>query len=84
LGALAIVLPVRTTIKEWAYAGLVFDLIGATYSIAASGQPISSWAFMALPIILAIGSYVFYHKKLKSGNSKSEQNYENILAASVA
>jgi len=84
LGALAIMTPVRPAIKEWAYAGLFFDLIGATYSIAASGQPVANWAFMALPIILAIGSYTFYHKKIKLGNNKSEQKYENILAGSVA
>jgi hypothetical protein len=84
LGALAIIFPVRSTIKEWAYAGLFFDLIGATYSIAASGQPVANWAFMALPIILGIGSYVFYHKKLKLANSNREQNYESRLAGSVA
>lgn len=84
LGALAIVLPIRSSIKEWAYAGLFFDLIGATYSIAAVGQPVSDWAFMALPIILGIGSYVFYHKKLKLTASKNEEKYENILAGSVA
>jgi hypothetical protein len=84
LGALAILLPVRSSIKEWAYAGLFFDLIGATYSIAAAGKPVSDWAFMALPIILGISSYVFYHKKLKLNDSKREQKYQNAFAGSVA
>lgn len=78
LGVLAIVIPVRSTIREWAYAGLFFDLIGATYSIAAIGQPVANWAFMALPILLGVGSYIFYHKKLKLSVSKSETKYENI------
>src|SRR5688572_17461531 len=38
LGAIAILIPGYPRIKEWAYAGLFFDLIGATYSsIAVSG-----------------------------------------------
>src|SRR6185312_5391818 len=32
LGAIAILIPGFRTIKEWAYAGLFFDLIGAFYS----------------------------------------------------
>src|SRR5215831_17928255 len=39
LGVIAILIPGYGRIKEWAYAGLFFDLIGATYSgIAASGK----------------------------------------------
>ena len=61
LGVLAILLPVSHRLKEWAYAGLVFDLIGATFSIIAIGKP--DWAFMALPLFLAAGSYIFYHRR---------------------
>lgn len=32
LGCIAILIPSFKKIKEWAYAGLVFDLIGAIYS----------------------------------------------------
>lgn len=32
LGSLAILIPSFKKIKEWAYAGLIFDLIGAVYS----------------------------------------------------
>ncbi|MFL5743913.1 MAG: DoxX family protein, partial [Niastella sp.] len=31
-GSIAILIPGLKTIKEWAYAGLFFDLLGATYS----------------------------------------------------
>ncbi|MFH6983364.1 DoxX family protein [Marinoscillum luteum] len=31
-GCIALVLPKFNRLKEWAYAGLFFDLIGATYS----------------------------------------------------
>ena len=35
LGVIAILIPGFPRIKEWAYAGLAFDLIGAVYSIKA-------------------------------------------------
>jgi DoxX-like family len=73
LGVIAILIPDYAKIKEWAYAGLVFDLIGATYSIIASGQPAANYVFMIVPLILAAGSYIFYHKKLKfSASAKTE------------
>jgi len=63
LGAIAILIPGFPRIKEWAYAGLMFDLLGATYSIVAAGLP--GVAFMILPFVLGIGSYFFYHKRRK-------------------
>jgi uncharacterized membrane protein YphA (DoxX/SURF4 family) len=38
LGALAIVVPALPRLKEWAYAGMIFDLTGAAVSRAASGD----------------------------------------------
>jgi len=64
LGVIAILVPGYPRVKEWAYAGLFFDLIGATYSIiATSGTPIHR-GFMALPLLLGTLSYVYYHKRL--------------------
>jgi hypothetical protein len=65
LGVVAILLPGYPRLKEWAYAGLVFDLVGATWSIYASGQPTVNWVFMPIPIALAAASYIFYLKKIK-------------------
>lgn len=62
LGTVAILVPGYPRLKEWAYAGLSFDLAGATYSLIASGQPASGWVFMIVPIALAVSSYVFYQK----------------------
>jgi hypothetical protein len=53
-------------LKEWAYAGLAFDLIGAIYSHIAFGDPITQWLGILPPVLFLVGSYVFYHKKLKS------------------
>jgi hypothetical protein len=65
LGAIAILVPGFPRLKEWAYAGLVFDLIGATYSEVASGHGGGEVAFMLLPFTLVFGSYMYYHKRLK-------------------
>lgn len=63
-GVLAILVPGFPRLKEWAYAGLVFDLLGATYLIIMAGLPASSWVPMIIPISLAAGSYILYHKRL--------------------
>lgn len=63
LGAVAILIPGFPRIKEWAYAGFAFDLIGATYSIAAIGKP--DWAFNLLPLVLLAVAYFLYHKRKK-------------------
>jgi hypothetical protein len=65
LGVVAILIPGYPRIKEWAYAGFFFDLIGATYSIISLGAPPANWIFMALPLGLGICSYVFYHRKVR-------------------
>ena len=80
LGVLAILLPISSKIKEWAYAGLFFDLIGATFSIMAIGK--ADWMFMLLPIFLGIGSYVFYHKKrkLKTAGTNTSKHMSVAIA----
>lgn len=66
LGVIAILIPGFPRIKEWAYAGLLFDLLGAVYSIMASGKPAENWAPVFIPIAFGVLSYVYYHKKAKA------------------
>jgi hypothetical protein len=63
LGIAAILIPGFPRTKEWAYAGLTFDLVGATYSSIAVGDPASMWAFMFIGFAIIAGSYVCYHRK---------------------
>jgi hypothetical protein len=65
LAIIAILVPGFPRLKEWAYAGLAFDMIGAMYSMYAVGNPVSQWAFMLVFIAVLFCSYIFYHKKLK-------------------
>jgi hypothetical protein len=43
LGGIAILAPGTPRLKEWAYAGIVFDLSGAALSHAAFGHPPTKW-----------------------------------------
>jgi uncharacterized membrane protein YphA (DoxX/SURF4 family) len=64
LGSVAILIPGFAIIKEWAYAGLIYDLIGAIYSIFSIGEGAGSVPVF-LPLIVGICSYIFYHKRKK-------------------
>ena len=66
IGAIAILIPGLKTIKEWAYAGLFFDLVGAVYSgIALAGKMDPMMAFMLIWFVPGILSYIFWKKKMK-------------------
>jgi hypothetical protein len=65
LGVIAVITPGFPRLKEWAYAGLVFDLIGALYSRISVGDPPSAWALPVVGLLLVIGSYVVYRNAPK-------------------
>lgn len=69
IGAIAILIPGFPTIKEWAYAGLFFDLAGATFaSIAIAGVT-------GLPMLMFVAfhllSYFMYKKVQKNEAGQS-------------
>lgn len=64
LGAIAILIPSFRRIKEWAYAGLFFDLFGAFFSLLKVEGPQPSVFFMLIFIGLLLASYFLWHKKL--------------------
>jgi DoxX-like family len=70
LGVIAILVPGFPRIREWAYAGLFIDLIGATYSgIAHDGmQPLI--LTMLLPIGFLFLSYYLWHKLMGTATNR--------------
>jgi hypothetical protein len=74
LGVVALLIPGYYRIKEWAYAGFVFDLVGATYSVWASAGPDPGMLFMVLPIGFLFLSYGFYHKLYNTRKAEAELN----------
>ena len=67
IGSIVILIPGLKTIKEWAYAGLFFDLFGAVYSgiAVANGKVDPLMLTMLIWIGMGILSYIFWHKKMK-------------------
>jgi hypothetical protein len=65
LGVIAILVPGFPRLKEWAYAGFVYDLTGAVYSAIAVGDPPGKWLPIFIGFILIAVSYIYYHKKQK-------------------
>jgi hypothetical protein len=63
LGVIAILVPGFPRLKEWAYAGFVYDLSGALYSGISSGFPLAQMlpVFLIGYLLIAL-SYIFYHK----------------------
>jgi hypothetical protein len=66
LGVIALLVPGFNRLKEWAYAGFFFDLVGATYSALAVGGFDPQMLVMLVPFVLLAVSYVYHHKRLRS------------------
>jgi DoxX-like protein len=62
LGVVAVLVPRLQRLKEWAFAGLLFDVTGALYSHLSVGDPISAWAPAAIGLVMVSGSYLVYRR----------------------
>jgi hypothetical protein len=58
LGVIAVLVPGQPLLKEWAYAGLTFNLMGATLSHAFSGDPFSHTVRPATILLIGVASYL--------------------------
>jgi hypothetical protein len=63
-GVITLFLPGMPRLKEWAYAGLFFDITGATYSVIGAAGFSPAHLGMVLPFALEAMSYIYYHKRL--------------------
>ena len=90
LGIVAILVPGLQRLKEWAYAGLVFDVIGALYSHLSVGDSPSRWMPALIGLVLVGGSYLSYRRQLISQDgpgrvrSASPGDVNNVLSTSRA
>lgn len=84
LGAIAIVVPGFGRVKEWAYAGIVFDLTGAAVSHAASGDPAGNVLTPLVILAIAIASYLLRPESRKLAAAPvSERRSEGQRLAEV-
>jgi uncharacterized membrane protein YphA (DoxX/SURF4 family) len=58
LGAIAILAPKFPRLKEWAYAGMFFDLTGAAFSHASSGDDAGKVIAPLVFVVLLVASWV--------------------------
>ena len=66
LGVVAVLVPGVSRLKEWAFAGLVFDLTGALYSHVSVGDPPSGWMPAVIGFLLVGGAYIAYRMQLSA------------------
>lgn len=68
VGSVAILVPQFRRIKEWAYAGLFFDLSGAFYSLVAKNGFQPPMLVIVVVIAALFLSYFMWHKKLAAAS----------------
>ena len=86
LGVIAVLVPAFQRLKEWAYAGLVFDVIGALYSHLSVGDSPSGWMPALIGSVLVGGSYLSYRRQLISHRARSASpgDANNVMSTSRA
>lgn len=81
-GSAAILLPVPKGLREWAYAGLTFDIMATIFSILSSGLPVVS---IVQPVIILIAlevSYFCWRRRLRPDSNREDfqENRSGSLA----
>jgi uncharacterized membrane protein YphA (DoxX/SURF4 family) len=77
LGAIAIVVPGFGRVKEWAYAGMVFDLTGASASHAISGDPAANVLTPLVILAVVVASYLLRPESRKLASVPESERREN-------
>jgi DoxX-like family len=84
LGVVAILIPAVWRLKEWAYAGLVFDLIGALYSHVSAGDAPSAWVLPIVGLLLVMASYLLHRIDHHSRRPAATGNCAACQAGQIA
>jgi uncharacterized membrane protein YphA (DoxX/SURF4 family) len=63
IGAILLLAPVTSRIKEWAYAGFTITFISAFIAHSSSGDPVANRSMPLIFLVLLVISYVTYHKR---------------------
>ncbi len=83
LGVAAVLFSGAPRIKEWAFAGLTFDLTGALYSHVSVGDPPSAWLPAVIGLALMAGSYVTYRRRLNQAKVRGDRRADSDRTAAV-
>ena len=66
LGVIAVLVPGMRRLKEWAFAGLVFDVVGGLYSHVSVGDGPSGWMPAVIALILVSGAYLMHRMRVSA------------------
>ncbi len=66
LALIVIFVPQFSRLKEWAYAGLAFDVTGAIYSLIVVRPSVPEIIIPTIALGLVLASYFLYHTRLKT------------------
>ena len=80
IGSITILVPGIPRLKEWAYAGLFFDLLGASYSVIMVEGLNPTTSTMVIFFVLEALSYIYYHKRLRQMNTQAERQASAVTA----
>lgn len=67
LGAIILLVPAGTTLKEWAYAGFIFTFVGATWTHLATNTPFVS----PLVFLVVLGVSYFFWTRIRKAKANS-------------
>jgi len=71
IGAAILLIPIRSTIKEWAYAGFAIVFVSAFVAHVSSGDPLPVYIMPLIFLIFLLASYLLYSKAaFKSADKK--------------
>jgi uncharacterized membrane protein YphA (DoxX/SURF4 family) len=62
VGAVALIVPLPRSLKEWVYAGFTFDFAAAVISHVMVGDPVSSLVMPVVALAVLMASYAGYHQ----------------------
>jgi uncharacterized membrane protein YphA (DoxX/SURF4 family) len=70
IGAVVLLTPLTTRLKEWAYAGFAIVFVSAFIAHSATGDPVANRAMPLVFLVVLLVSYITYHRlpQFKTGN----------------
>ncbi|HVK63968.1 MAG TPA: DoxX family protein [Polyangium sp.] len=84
LGAIALLVPRFPRLKEWAYAGIIFDLTGAAASHAASGDSVGKVITPLVLVAIAAASWALRPESRKLASAPKHEAEARIAKPALA
>ncbi len=81
LGAAALLAPRLPRLKEWAYAGIVFDLTGAAFSHASAGDSADKIVIPLVLLAVAFASWALRPESRKHASAGAREMAREALSA---